>query len=98
MMIKKLLAALALSCATGGAFAAVDLNKATAAELDGIKGIGPAVSARILDERKKALFKDWKDFLVRVKGVGQGNAAKFSAAGLTVNGEGFSKAGSVARK
>lgn len=89
-MIKQLLAILAFAFAAAGAFAAVDVNKATPAELDGIKGIGPSVSARILDERKKAPFKDWKDFMARVKGVGAGNAAKFSAAGMTVNGEGFS--------
>ena len=32
-------------------FAAVDVNKATAAELDGIKGIGPGISTKIVDER-----------------------------------------------
>ena len=67
-------------------FAAVDVNKATAAELDGVKGIGPAISGRIVDERKKGNFKDWNDFIERVKGVGEGNAAKFSAEGLTVGG------------
>jgi competence protein ComEA len=70
-------------------FAAVDVNKATAAELDGVKGIGPGISTKILDERKKGNFKDWNDFVERVKGVGEGNAAKFSAEGLTVNGAGF---------
>jgi competence protein ComEA len=66
--------------------AAVDLNKANQADLESIKGIGPAMSTRILDERKKSDFKDWLDFVDRVKGVGPGNAAKFSDAGLTVNG------------
>lgn len=70
-------------------FAAVDVNKATAAELDSIKGIGPAISGKILDERKKGNFKDWNDFIERVKGVGDSNAAKFSSEGLTVNGSGF---------
>jgi competence protein ComEA len=70
-------------------FAAVDLNKATQAELESIKGIGPSMSARILDERKKSTFKDWIDFVDRVKGVGAGNAAKFSEAGLTINGAAY---------
>ena len=35
------------------AFAAVDVNKADQAELEAIKGIGPTISAQILDERKK---------------------------------------------
>ena len=87
-MFKRLLAAvLAMMAAT--AFAAVDVNKATAADLDGIKGIGPGISAKILEERKKGNFKDWNDFVERVKGVGEGNAAKFSAEGMTVNGAGF---------
>jgi competence protein ComEA len=87
-MLKKILALVAMLYATV-AFAAVDVNKATAAELDGIKGIGPGISTKILDERKKGNFKDWNDFVERVKGVGDGNAAKFSAEGLTVNGAGF---------
>ncbi len=87
-MFKKLMAAV-LAMMAAAAFAAVDVNKATAAELDGIKGIGPGISAKILDERKKGSFKDWNDLVERVKGIGEGNAAKFSAEGMTVNGSGF---------
>ena len=87
-MLKKIFALLAMLYAAV-ALAAVDVNKASAADLDGIKGIGPAISTKILDERKKGNFKDWNDFIDRVKGVGEGNAAKFSAEGLTVNGAGF---------
>jgi competence protein ComEA len=87
-MLKKIFALLAMLYAAL-AFAAVDVNKASAADLDGIKGIGPVISAKILDERKKGNFKDWNDFIERVKGVGEGNATKFSAEGLTVNGAGF---------
>ena len=87
-MFKKILAFVVMLYAAAS-FAAVDVNKATAAELDGIKGIGPAISAKIVDERKKGNFKDWTDFIDRVKGVGEGNAAKFSAEGLTVGGAGF---------
>jgi competence protein ComEA len=82
-MLKKILALVAMLYATA-CFAAIDVNKANAAELDSIKGIGPAMSGRILDERKKGNFKDWLDFIERVKGIGQGNAAKFSTQGLTV--------------
>lgn len=87
-MLKKILAVVAMLYAAA-CFAVVDVNKATEAELDSIKGIGPAISSRILDERKKGNFKDWNDFVVRIKGVGEGNAAKFSSAGLTVNGSAF---------
>jgi competence protein ComEA len=87
-MFKRLMAAM-LALFAAAAFAAVDVNKATQADLDGIKGIGPAIATKIMDERKKGSFKDWQDFIERVKGVGEGNAAKFSAEGLTVNGSGF---------
>lgn len=92
-MIKKFLALVALLSASV-CFAAVDVNKASAADLDSIKGIGPAMSGKILGERKKGNFKDWNDFVARVKGVGAGNAAKFSSEGLNVNGDAF-KAGAV---
>jgi competence protein ComEA len=87
-MLKKILVLIAMLYAAV-CFAAVDVNKASAAELDSIKGIGPAVSTKILDERKKGNFKDWNDFIERVKGVGEGNAAKFSTEGLTVGGAAY---------
>ncbi|CAM5795636.1 ComEA family DNA-binding protein [Rhizobacter fulvus] len=90
-MIKKILAAV-LALFAAAAFAAVDANKATQAELEGVKGIGPAISARIIEERNKGAFKDWQDMVTRVKGVGEGNAAKFSTEGLTVNGTAFAGA------
>ncbi|TAM49790.1 MAG: helix-hairpin-helix domain-containing protein [Burkholderiaceae bacterium] len=87
-MLKKILAIVAMLYAVAS-FAAVDVNKATAAELDGLKGIGPGISSKIVDERKKGDFKDWNDFIERVKGVGDKNAATFSSEGMTVNGSSF---------
>lgn len=87
-MFKKILAALAMLYAALS-WAAVDVNTASAADLDSVKGIGPAMSARILDERKKAPFKDWADLKARVKGVGDKSAAKLSEAGLTVGGASY---------
>jgi len=87
-MMKKLLLAIATMVATMGfAFAQVDVNKADAPALDGIKGVGPKMSKAILDERAKGEFKDWADFEKRVKGVGDKSSAKLSAAGLQVNGK-----------
>ncbi|HSV48310.1 MAG TPA: helix-hairpin-helix domain-containing protein [Ramlibacter sp.] len=94
-MLKKILALVAMLYAVA-AMAAVDVNKATAADLDGIKGIGPGISTKIIDERKKGAFKDWSDFIGRVQGVGEGNAAKFSSEGLTVNGAAFKGAAAAA--
>lgn len=90
-MFKKILLIITMLYAAA-AFAAVDVNKATAAELDGIKGIGPSLSTKILDERKNGNFKDWSDLIARVSGVGEKSAAKFSGEGLTVNGKKFSAA------
>lgn len=96
-MFKKFLAFLA-AMTVAVAFAAVDVNKATPAELDSVKGIGPAISGRILEERKKGNFKSWEDLIERVKGFGVGNAAKFSAEGLTVGGAGYKGAAAAPAK
>ena len=50
--MKKTLLALVLGLATALSFAAVDVNKATEADLDSIKGIGPGTSSKILQERQ----------------------------------------------
>lgn len=96
-MFKKLLAFFA-AMSLVAAFAAVDVNKASEADLDGIKGIGPVTSKLIISERKKGEFKNWEDFVTRVKGVGDKNAAKFSAEGLTVGGSAYTGAGAAKAK
>jgi len=85
-MVKKGLAALATLVAAS-ALAAVDANTASQADLEAIGGVGPALSATIIDERRKGDFKDWNDLLGRVRGVGDRSAARLSARGLTVNGK-----------
>lgn len=87
-MIRTLIALLMAATAFASQ-AAVELNKASQAELETVKGIGPSMSTKILDARKSGAFKDWSDVVSRVKGVGPGNASKFSADGLTVNGAAF---------
>lgn len=88
-MIKKLMLAVAtLVASMGFAFAQVDVNKADAAALDSVKGVGPAMSKAIIDERTKAgPFKDWADFQKRVKGVADKRATQLSKAGLQVDGK-----------
>jgi competence protein ComEA len=88
-MIKKLWLAVATLVATMGfAFAQVDVNKADAAALDSVRGIGPAKSKQIIEERNKGgQFKDWADLEARVKGIGAKNSLKLSQAGLQVNGQ-----------
>ena len=76
------LASACLSCCL-----ATEVNRATEAELDSIKGLGPASTARILEARAQGLFKDWADLMRRVKGIKPAQAAKLSEAGLRVNGK-----------
>jgi len=85
-MLKRLVAAVAALFAAA-ALAAVEANTATQAELETISGVGPAISASIVAERKKGDFKDWNDLLSRVQGVGDRSAAKLSAGGMTINGK-----------
>jgi competence protein ComEA len=88
MFKKCLVAVAALIASIGFAFAQVDVNKADQAALEGVKGVGPATSKRILEERKKnGNFKDWPDLEKRVKGIGEKSAAKLSQAGLMVNNQ-----------
>lgn len=91
-MVKKfLLVIAAMIVSMSFAFADVEVNKADQAALDGIKGIGPAISKAILAERtKNGNFKDWADFENRVKGIGEKSSVKLSAAGLLVNGQSMS--------
>jgi len=97
--MKKLLLMLAAFLATIGiAFAAVDANTATQAELDAIPGIGPAIAARIVEERKKGAFKDVNDLQERVKGIGEQNVQKMVAGGLTVGGKGRAAAPEAAKQ
>jgi competence protein ComEA len=84
-MLKKLLS-FSLAIAAVTAFAAVDVNKASQADLDSIKGIGPSTSKQILAERKSREYKDWQDLMARVKGIGEAKASRLSSEGLTVNG------------
>lgn len=87
-MLKKLLALVACLSATL-VIAAVDVNKATEAELNGVRGVGPSTTQLILAERKKAPFKDWNDLIARVKGIGEARASRLASEGLTVSGAAF---------
>ena len=95
MLIKKTLALL-LSLASAVAMAAVDVNTASEADLDSVKGIGPGTSGKMLEQRKAGKFKDWPDLIARVPGIGDKRAAKLSAEGLTVNGAKYQPAAAEA--
>lgn len=96
-MLKKLIA-IAMALCASVAMAAVDVNKASHAELTEVKGIGPATATRIMDARKQGPFKSWDDLIGRVKGIAQTSAAKLSEGGLTVNGQAFKSGAAAAQQ
>jgi competence protein ComEA len=90
-MIRSLITAMftTLALLAGQAASAADVNQASAAELEAVKGIGPALSGKILAARQQGSFKSWADLVDRVAGMGPGNAARLSQNGLTVAGTGY---------
>lgn len=88
-MIKTLrafLAALLLAFA-GTAWAAFDVNTATQAQFEQVKGIGPVKAKAIIDERtKNGPFKSVEDLQKRTTGVGPATLDELKAAGATVGG------------
>lgn len=66
---------------------AAEINAASQAELESIKGIGPTLSQRIVEERGQRIFTNWTDLLQRVSGLGGAIARRLSAQGLTVNAQ-----------
>ncbi len=99
--MKQLLSALCVAlCALAPwpAWSAVEINKAGQAELESVKGIGPGMSTKILEARKKGDFKNWNDLVERVSGIGTGNANRLSQAGLTVAGASYTAQTSATTK
>ena len=75
----------ALVCAQLSVFA-LEINQANEAELDSIKGMGPAMTRKLLNARAEKPFINWKDLMSRVTGIGKNKAQQFSDQGVLVNG------------
>lgn len=86
-MLKKLLMTLFASLAlAASAFAAVNINTATATELETLKGIGPEKAKDIVEYRtKNGAFKTPED-IMKVPGIKEGTFAKIKA-DVTVSGK-----------
>ena len=67
----------------------LDLERAREVDLDGLRGLGPATTRHMLAERERQPFRDWKDLMKRVPGIGPGKAAQLSDQGLRVQGQPF---------
>lgn len=81
---------------------AVDLNQASAQDLQAISGIGPKTASMIVDERTRGgNFSSLSDLSDRVRGIGPKKAAALQAAGLKVGSAGqagASEASSASKK
>lgn len=76
---------LAAAMLVPGLAMAVDINTATAEQLQEIKGIGPKTAGLIIEERERGgRFESFADISDRVKGIGPKKAASLEAAGLSV--------------
>jgi competence protein ComEA len=82
----KRIGALIFVFACFAAQAAPEVNRASEAELDAIRGLGPGSTANILQARAQRPFSDWTDLMSRVKGIKHHKAEQLSRQGLTVNG------------
>lgn len=64
---------------------ALDLNSATATQLETIRGLGPKTAELIVKERERGgSFESLEDLAERVRGIGQKKAQALQAAGLRV--------------
>jgi len=77
---------------------ALDINQASEMELDALRGVGPALSARVLQARAQAPFKDWPDLMARVSGMGPQKVQQLAREGLTVNGLPLDETAATPRK
>ncbi len=76
--------------------AALEVNTASQAELESLKGVGTVLSAKLIKARSVQAFTDWSDLMKRVPGVRAATAARLSAGGLTVAGAPYADAAAAA--
>ena len=91
-MLKKTMATMLATLFAGMAWGQIDLNQATEVDLDGLNGLGPTMTRHILAERQQGPFRNWRDVMNRVKGIGPKKAAHLSEQGLQVKGLGYAQA------
>ena len=85
-MKHRLALALLLAATLSGA-QTLDIAQAREMDLDGLHGLGPATTRRILQERERQPFRDWQDLMQRTPGLGPQKAARLSEQGLRVQGQ-----------
>ena len=82
-----------------GAVGAVDLNTATAEQLQTVRGIGSKTAEIIIQERVRGgRFESLQDLSDRVRGIGPKRLQSLQAAGLTVTSKDSGNTSSAAGK
>ena len=66
---------------------AADINTATRAEIEAVRGVGVVLTDRIIEQRKIKPFQSWQDAQKRVRGLGKRNVAGFRDADMRINGQ-----------
>ena len=61
-----------------------DLNQATRAEIEAVRGVGVELADRMLKARETGHFVDWADLRQRVKGVSRRALVGFREAGFHI--------------
>ena len=91
--MKCLTATLALASSLACAQPApIALEHARELDLDGLRGLGPATTRVVLQERERAPFRDWTDLMRRVPGIGPRKAQDLSNQGLRIQGQAYPSA------
>ena len=70
---------------------ALELNTASQAELERLRGIGVERSERLLQARGERPFADWDDLRRRVPRLGEKVCRELSDQGLRVNGQAWDR-------
>ena len=68
-------ASVSTGCPPGGA--RIDLNRASRAQLESLSGIGPALAARIIEDRSENGPFETPEAVTRVRGIGARSLARF---------------------
>lgn len=67
----------------------VEVNRASAADLAALPGIGPVLAQRVIEARQARPFTSWADLQARVRGIGPKTAERLSVEGLRVDGSSY---------
>lgn len=90
-VIGKQAGAMAVLASVATSAHAMDVNTATAGELQRLRGVGPRMASFIVQERDRAgHYESLQDLSERVKGLGSKRVQALEAAGLRIQGVGRS--------